>query len=229
MQTAVTICAITGSPRGMRSRTRKLAGFLLAGAEEAGAEIDLVDLADLRITPCIACESCSLDGTCIYTDDFSPLYERMLDADGLVLASPVYVDNVSAQLKILIDRLADAIHYQTLAGKYGCSLATTWESGGAEVVAYQNHVLNYLGVSVIGGMSVPLGDDPGAIGAAEPAARDLGRRLAEAVRTRPHYPDQEAEMAGNRECFAAIVRENRDVRPLEYERWVREGWIRDGE
>ncbi len=153
----------------------------------------------------------------------------MLDADGLVLASPVYVDNVSAQMKILIDRLADVIHYQTLAGKYGCSLATTWSSGGAEVVAYLNHVQNYLGALAIGGLSVPLGDDPGAIDAAEPAARDLGRRLAQAIRTRPRYPDQEAEIAENRECFAAIVRENRDVRPDEYERWVREGWIRDKE
>jgi len=228
MQTVVKITAITGSPRGMRSRTRKLAGFLLAGAEEAGAEVDLIDLADMRIAPCIACDSCSLDGKCVYSDDFTPLYERMLDADALVLASPVYVDNVSAQMKILIDRLADAIHYQAFAGKYGCSLATPWSSGGAETVAYQNHVLNYLGVFAVGGLSVSLGDDPDAIHAAEPAARDLGRLLVEAVRARPRYPDQEAEMAENRECFAAIVRENRDMRPLEYERWVQEGWIREG-
>jgi hypothetical protein len=76
-------------------------------------------------------------------------------------------------------------------------------------------------------MSVALGDDPEAIDRAEPAARDLGRRLVLAVRDRPRYPDQEAEMADNRECFAGIVRANRDWRPGEYERWVREGWIRD--
>lgn len=210
----------------MRSRTRKLAGLVLAGAEDAGAGVDLIDLADLQIVPCTACESCSLDGTCIFADDFSAAYDRILDADGLVLASPVYVDNVSGQMKVFIDRLADTIHYQTLAGKYGCSLATTQVSGGDAVVGYLNHVLNYLGVTTVGGMSVALDDDPEALDRTEPAARDLGRQLVQAIVERPRYPDQEAEMAENREYFANIVRENRDWRPDGYERWVREGWIR---
>ncbi|MCK9308574.1 MAG: flavodoxin family protein [Methanoculleus sp.] len=221
------ITAVVGSPRGMRSRTRRLASFVLAGAKEAGAEVDLIDRADLQIIACTACESCSLDGTCVFADDFSAAYDRMLDADGLVLASPVYVDNVSGQMKVFIDRLADAMHYQNFAGKYGCSLATTQVSGGDAVVGYLNHVLNYLGVTAVGGMSVALGDDPAAIDRAESAARDLGRRLVLAISDRPRYPDQEAEMAENREYFADIVRANRDWRPDEYERWVREGWIRE--
>jgi multimeric flavodoxin WrbA len=211
----------------MRSRTRRLAGFVLAGAKDAGAEVDLIDLSDLQIVPCTACESCSLDGTCVFADDFSAAYDRMLDADGLVLASPVYVDNVSGQMKVFIDRLADAIHYQNFAGRYGCSLATTQVSGGDAVVGYLNHVLNYLGVTTVGGMSVALDDGPEAVGRAEAAARELGRQLVLAIGDRPQYPDQEAEMAENREYFADIVRANRDWRPGEYERWVREGWIGD--
>lgn len=222
------ITAIVGSPRGMRSRTRRLAGFVLAGAEESGAETDLIDLADLQVVPCTACESCSLDGTCVFADDFSAACDRMLDADGLVLASPVYVDNVSGQMKVFIDRLADAMHYQVLAGKYGCSVATTRRSGGDAVTGYLNHVLTSLGVTAIEGMSVALADDPEALDRAEPAARDLGQRLAGAVRDRPRYPGQEAEMAKTRECFAEIVRANRDWRSSEYDRWLREGWIREG-
>jgi len=221
------ITAIVGSPRGMRSRTRRLTNLLLAGAEEAGAEVDLVDLADLQIIPCTACESCSLDGTCVFADDFSAAYDRMLDADGLVLASPVYVDNVSGQMKVFIDRLADAMHYQNLAGKYGCSVATTQVSGGDAVTGYLNHVFNYLGMTTVGEVSVALGDDPEALDRAEPAVRDLGQRLVHAIDERPQCPDQEAEMAENREYFADIVRANRDWRPDEYERWVRAGWIRE--
>ena len=209
----------------MRSRTRKLVNFVLAGAKEAGAEIDLIDLADLEVTPCTACESCSLDGTCVFGDDLPAAYDRMRDADGLIFASPVYVDNVSGQMKVFIDRLADAMHYQNFAGKYGCSVATTGISGGDAVVGYLNHVLNYLGVTTVGGMSVALGDNTEALEGAEPAARDLGRQLVLAVRDRPRYPEQEAEMAENRAYFAGIVRANRDWRPDEYERWVREGWI----
>lgn len=219
------IAAVVGSPRGARSRTRRLVNYVLAGAEEAGAGIDLIDLADLQITPCTACESCSLDGTCIFPDDLSTVYDRMQDADGLVLASPVYVDNVSGQMKVLIDRLADAMRYQNFAGRYGCSLATTRISGGDAVTGYLNHVLNYLGVTTIGGMSITLDDDPEALDRIESAAHDLGRRLVLAVGERPRYPDQEARMAENRKHFAHIVRANRDWRPGGYERWVREGWI----
>ncbi len=211
----------------MRSRTRRLAGFVLAGAKDAGAEVDIIEIADLRITPCTACESCSLDGKCVFADDLSVAYDRMLDADGLVLASPVYVDSVSGQMKIFIDRLADAMHYQAFAGKYGCSVATTGVSGGDAVAGYLNHVLNYFGVTTVGGMSVALDDDAEALDRAEDAARELGRRLVRAIDERPQYPDQEAEMAENREYFAGIVRTNRDWRPDEYERWVRAGWIRE--
>lgn len=221
------ITAIVGSPRGMRSRTRRLAGFLLAGAEEAGAETDLIDLADLNIVPCTACDSCSLDGRCVFADDVPAVFDRMLAADGLVLASPVYVDNVTGQMKVFIDRMADAMHYQAFDDRYGCSIATTWSSGGDAVTGYLNHVLNYLGVTAIGEMNVALGDDPEAIGRAEPAARSLGRQLVDAIRTRPRHPDQEAVMAENRECFAAIVQANRDWRQAEYERWVHKGWIRE--
>jgi len=97
---------------------------VLDGAADAGAEVDLIDLTDLRITPCIACDSCSLDGACVFDDDFTAAYARMIEADALVFASPVYVDGVTGQMKIFIDRLADAIHYQTCAGKYGCAVAT---------------------------------------------------------------------------------------------------------
>ena len=60
-------------------------------------------------------------------------------------------------MKVFFDRLADAIHYQVLAGKFGCSVATTYESGGDGVISYLNHVLNYLGIISVGGISVATG------------------------------------------------------------------------
>jgi multimeric flavodoxin WrbA len=149
----------------------------------------------------------------------------MKDADGIVFASPVYIDNVSGQMKIFFDRLADAIHYQLLAGKYGCSVATTHTSGGDEVTAYQNHVLNYLGVVAVGGLSVATGGQAEAVDAASSSALVLGMKLAEAIRDGYPDPEQEEEIAGNREFFKDIVTENKDFRTEEYERWVRLGWI----
>ena len=161
------ILAINGSPRTIRSTTRRLAQFVLEGAETAGAETEMIDLCDLRVTPCTACEGCSFNGICVFEDDVPLIVERMKEADGIVFASPVYIDNVSGQMKVFFDRLADAIHYQILAGKFGCSVATTHTSGGDEVVAYQNHVLNYLAVVSVGGLSVATGGDSEALDARE--------------------------------------------------------------
>jgi len=219
------ILAIHGSPHTTRSTTRKLAGLVLEGAAEAGAETDMIDLCDLRVTPCTACDACSLNGVCVNDDDVPSIIERMKEADGIVFASPVYIDNVSGQMKIFFDRLADAIHYQLLAGKYGSSVTTTHTSGGDEVVAYQNHVLNYLGVIAVGGLSVATGGNAETIDAAEVSARTLGKKLADAFRNGFSDPAQEAEITGNREFFKDIVIENRDFRTEEYERWVRMGWI----
>ncbi len=219
------IIAINGSPRTVRSTTRRLAQFILEGAAEAGAETDMIDLCDLRIVPCTACDACSLNGICINDDDVPTLIDRMADADGIIFASPVYIDNVSGQMKVFFDRLADAIHYQLLAGKYGCSVATTHTSGGDEVVAYQNHVLNYLAVVSVGGFSVATGGNAESVDAREPDARALGKKIADAITNGFSDPQQETEITGNRDFFKTLVIENRDLRTGEYERWVKLGWI----
>ena len=220
------ILAINASPRTIRSTTRRLAQFVLEGAETAGAETEMIDLCDLRVTPCTACEGCSFNGICVFDDDVPLIVERMKDADGIVFASPVYIDNVSGQMKVFFDRLADAIHYQVLAGKYGCSVATTHTSGGDEVVAYQNHVLNYLAVMSVGGLSVATGGDSEVLDASEADGRALGRKLADAVADGFSDPMQQEEITGNREFFKDLVIENRDLRSEDYERWVRKGWVR---
>jgi multimeric flavodoxin WrbA len=219
------ILAIHGSPRTIRSQTRHLASLVLEGAAERGAETELIDLCDSRVTPCTACEGCLFNGICVFDDDVPLIIERMKAADGIIFASPVYIDNVSGQMKIFFDRLADAIHYQILHGKYGCSVATTHSSGGEEIVAYLNHVLNYLGMVSVGGLSVATGGNAEAVDSMAPSARVLGKRLAEAVRDGYSDTKQEGEMAGNREFFKEIVVENRDFRTEEYERWERMGWI----
>jgi multimeric flavodoxin WrbA len=219
------ILAIQGSPRTLRSITRQLTNLILEGAAEAGAETEIVDLCDLRITPCTACEGCSFNGICVYDDDVAALVDRMKEADGIIFASPVYIDNVSGQMKIFFDRLADAIHYQVLYGKFGCSVASTHTSGGNEVVAYQNHVLNYLAVVSVGGISIATGGDAGVIDSRDAEARSLGRRLAGAIANGFSDKKQEAEIADNREFFRDLVIENRDFRPEDYERWVQLGWI----
>ena len=219
------ILAIHGSPRSIHSTTRKLAEFVLKGAAEYGAETEMIDLADYHVIPCTACDACSLNGICVNNDDVPALLVRMQEAEGIVFGSPVYIDNISGQMKVFFDRLADTIHYQVLAGKIGCSVATTYESGGKEVVAYLNHVLNYLGIISVGGINVAHGGKTEPVDSYEAGATALGHKLANAVSKGYSDPPQEAIIADNRRYFRALVEENKDFRTEEYNRWVRMGWI----
>ncbi len=221
------VLAIHGSPRNIMSTTRRLVSLVIEGTEGEGVETEIIDLCEFRITPCTSCDGCSLTGRCVFKDDFPSVSRRMADADIIILASPVYVDNVTGQMKVFIDRLADAIHYQVLAGKTGCSVATTHTSGGSGVVSYLNHVLTYLGVMTVGGMSIATGGDSDAVEKERERAHALGKRLVAAARLGFHDPVQEAEMEDNRSFFRAIVLENRELRPDDYDRWVRMGWIRE--
>ena len=202
---AMKILAINGSPRTVLSNTHRLTQFVVEGATDAGAETEMIDLCDLRVTPCTACEGCSFNGICVFEDDVPALVARMREADGIVFASPVYIDNVSGQMKIFFDRLADAIHYQILAGKFGCSVATTHTSGGDGVVAYQNHVLNYLAIVSVGGISVSTGGDVTTVDAQGDDARALGEKLAGAVTAGFFDPVQEDEIKANQEFFKDLV------------------------
>jgi multimeric flavodoxin WrbA len=219
------ILAINGSPRTVRSNTRRIASFVLQGAAEAGAETETIDIADLTITPCTACGACSINGICVNDDDVPGILARMKEADGIVFASPVYIDNVTGQMKVFFDRLADAIHYQALTGKYGCAVVTTYDSGADEVAAYLNHVLNYLGVVSVGSIAIAAQDETGAIDIVEPDGQVLGKKLAGAIQNGYSDPAQERIIAENRGYFRTLVEENKDFRTAEYEEWVRKGWI----
>jgi multimeric flavodoxin WrbA len=95
------------------SNTEILVKEALMGAEEMGAEVELVRLMDLNIKPCTGCNSCVIDlfekggsGACVIkNDDFKFIDKKILDCDGLVLGSPVYEKSPQGLLKVLNDRM----------------------------------------------------------------------------------------------------------------------------
>jgi len=97
---------LLGSPR-KNGNSAALAEKVGEGARAAGATVDTVYLNGLSIKPCQGCEKCQRDDAtgCSVNDDMTPLYAKLREADSVVVASPVYWFNVSAQTKIFIDRL----------------------------------------------------------------------------------------------------------------------------
>jgi multimeric flavodoxin WrbA len=94
---------ILGSPR-RRGNTEILLDAFLEGAAQGGATVEKVALRELKISPCLEIYHCFQDGTCPIKDDMRDLYDRLLSAQVVVLASPVFFYNLSAQTKAMIDR-----------------------------------------------------------------------------------------------------------------------------
>lgn len=77
----------------------------MRGAQEGGHTVEKLRVAAKRISPCIGCYYCKdHDGVCVQNDDMADILQKIIDADVLVLASPVYFYSINAQLKALIDR-----------------------------------------------------------------------------------------------------------------------------
>jgi multimeric flavodoxin WrbA len=92
-----------GSPR-KKGNTEYLLQAVSKGAEAARGNVELIRLPKLEIHPCIGCGTCEKMGRCIFTDDMDELYEKIAQADRIILGSPIYFYNVTAQTKIFIDR-----------------------------------------------------------------------------------------------------------------------------
>ena len=97
------ILGIFGSPR-RGGNTDILLEETLKGAEKEGAEVDRIYLTDYAITPCKECHGCDQTGQCVILDDMQKIYPRLLEADIIILASPIFFYGVTAWAKALIDR-----------------------------------------------------------------------------------------------------------------------------
>jgi multimeric flavodoxin WrbA len=100
---ALKVIGISASPR-RNGNSDLLLRQALAGAESAGAQTEYLRLADFKIAPCIECNSCYKTGTCVIKDDYHTISAKMLDADRIIFATPIFFMTVSAQAKALIDR-----------------------------------------------------------------------------------------------------------------------------
>lgn len=97
------VLGILGSPR-KGGNTELLLEEALKGAEAEGAEIERLRLTDYNIIPCKECLACYRDGNCIILDDMAKIYPKLLEADIIILASPIFFYGVTAWAKALIDR-----------------------------------------------------------------------------------------------------------------------------
>jgi multimeric flavodoxin WrbA len=190
MKTKKVIVAL-GSPR-KRGNTAMLANKLIEGIESAGGTHELFSLHDMHIGPCSACDSCqvAMDTFCVIEDDMQPLYPKILEADALVFASPIYWFSMSAQTKLFMDRLYAFLGPQgnRLTDKrigillaYGDTDPVT--SGAVNAIRTFQDAFRYIGAPIVGtvyGSAFHEGDI-GKNSEVLESARGLGGKLVSAI------------------------------------------------
>lgn len=97
------VLVFLGSPR-KKGNTEVLTQALLEGVSNAGGTPEIIRLTDLKISPCISCGGCDKTGKCVVKDDMTPLYDKIIATDRIIIASPIYFYGVTAQAKAFIDR-----------------------------------------------------------------------------------------------------------------------------
>jgi len=140
----------------------------LRDASEGGkAQTELIHLKDYRIEYCIGCEGClrrvhrlqkeigfdvipvPVKGyNCTIKDDMEILHEKMLGADGILLAAPVYIGTVPGQLKTFIDRCRTFVHDYRLRGKVAAALTVAFYRNAGEDTALQMMTLSLLAIGL---------------------------------------------------------------------------------
>jgi multimeric flavodoxin WrbA len=166
------IVIVKGSPRE-KGNSAILADKVAQGAREAGARVESFYLHGMEINACDACDACHAEpySGCIVEDEMQLLYPKLLDADALVIASPIYWFTVSAQTKLFIDRcyaLVDAEGYALRGKKVGIVLSygdsDPFNSGAVNAMRTFQDAYAYVGAEIVA-MVYGSADAAGEIGA----------------------------------------------------------------
>lgn len=122
------ILILSASPR-KGGNSDLLCDQFAKGAQEAGHTVEKIRVQERSIAPCLACYGCRGTGVCVQKDDMAGILDKMVQADVLVLATPVYFYSMDGQLKILIDRTLP--RYTEIADKEVYFIATAAAGKGA--------------------------------------------------------------------------------------------------
>ena len=104
------VIGIVGSRR-RKGNTFNIVDQVLKSSEDNGAEVQLINLSDYKIGPCLGCEGCKNSFKCVINDDFESIVSLVQEADGIVMGSPTYWYNVSGDMKIFLDRCYSLIKF----------------------------------------------------------------------------------------------------------------------
>ncbi len=135
--------AVNGSPR-KGGNTEVLLEQVLKPLAAAGWETEVAHIGGKKIQGCRACFHCAekQDKRCVFEDDFTPVWDKLLRADAIILGSPCYFTDVTAEMKALIDRAGfiAATNGRLLRSKIGAGVIAARRGGATHAYDSINHL-----------------------------------------------------------------------------------------
>lgn len=188
------------SSANRNGNTAALVREALKGAEERGAEVREIFLADSSLNFCTGCMRCSAQGKCPLKDDFEQLRSIVYEADGLIFGSPTYGATFNACLKGFLERLGTyTLFTSQMGGKYVAGVSTANGENAARKTAkgiVQMYAVGFFkrtyitGTMGVGTMNKGVRTNAWENAAAMGEAKALGAKVAEDIRSQNAYPMQ---------------------------------------
>jgi multimeric flavodoxin WrbA len=177
------VVAFNGSPR-KDGNTSILIRTVLNQLEKQGIETELVQLSEKELRGCIACYQCmeNKDQQCgVKSDAANEYIEKMLGAEGIILGSPVYFNDVTPEMKALIDRtgFVARANERMFKGKVGAALAAVRRAGAVHTLDTMNHFF-LSGEMILVGRGIGMGREKGEVEKDEEGmalVKSLGQRM----------------------------------------------------
>lgn len=216
------VLLISSSPHKEKSKTFLLAKEILRGLAQENVNSDTIHLDDYRIFFCKHCEECHKKiMRCSVKDDAGLILKKMLEADGIILASPNYINQVTASMKALFDRSTHFIHCKRLLGKYIAAAVSSGSGQDKEVLDYIRFYAHTCGAQYSGGVS----SAAHSVKEKMEEAFKLGRKIAADIKGKKAYPDQIEIIEKSKQHFAGIIKLMKNGWQEEYQYWLDKGWL----
>ena len=224
------VVAVNGSPHEGFGNTSQMLTMLGENLSREGLELEEIFLSQYQIGFCTGCATCLESGSCWVRDDYNTVVRTVLEADAVILASPVYIFNITAQMKTFLDRSLGYGHRPRGDWKPGLALSVSAGHGETWAADYLGQVLRLFGAFPVGKFTA-IAVGPGEFlgrEAVEARAADLARDLARAVKEGRRYPPTDQDLR-YWQFMSTLIKENRDFMAADYEHWQELGLFKSFE
>ena len=220
-----TIVAVNGSPHGGIGSTSLMIEMLRLTLAQEGFELEVIHLADLDIRYCTGCGFCMEKGKCWIDDDHRQVTAKLLAAQGIILASPVYFFSVTGQMKTFLDRSLAYGHKPRSTWKPGLAVCVSAGLGETDVASYLGFLLRTYGAFPVGTLTA-MAVQPGAFWgkeAVEARAVDLARDLARAIKENRRYPATDRDLRYYQFMGSLVQSQKETVMKHDFKHWQEQG------